>query len=171
MLNGCDILLELVDFCICNSNFLVIGSKTIKFSSNSPVFEVSCMFEQNQELRIQPSKHRLEPLREWSGRGVIRGSWCCIDGDNVWGIMRPILGGKAGDVAIIVSFDPLGREVEASPNGDLEVWEVHVFNIPFGGLVVGFLIIGHFISESLDLLTKLVFHLTVDCFMGPDGFE
>jgi hypothetical protein len=85
--------------------------------------------------------------------------------------MRPILGGETGNVAIIMSFDPFGGEVEASPNGDFEVWEVCVFNIPFRGLVIGFLVIGHFISESSDLLTKSVFHLMVDRFMGPDGFE
>jgi hypothetical protein len=85
--------------------------------------------------------------------------------------MGPILGSKTGNVAIVMSFDPFSREVKASPDGDLEVWEACVFNIPFRGLVIGFLIISHFISKSSDLLTKLVFHLTVDCFTGSDGFK
>jgi hypothetical protein len=75
MLNGCNILLELADFCICSSNFLVIGSKTIEFHGNSPVFEVSHMLKQNQELRIQPSEYRLEPMWEWSRGGIVSGGW------------------------------------------------------------------------------------------------
>jgi hypothetical protein len=87
------------------------------------------------------------------------------------GIFGPILGSKASDVSIVTSLDPFGREVEAGSNGDLEVWETHVFNIPFRGLVIGFLVISHSVSESFDLLTKSVFHLTVDRFAGSDGFE
>jgi hypothetical protein len=68
-------------------------------------------------------------------------------------------------------FDPFGGEVESSADGNLEVQEVGVFNIPFRGLVLGFLVISHLISESSDLLTKLVFHLTVDTFVGPDCLE
>jgi hypothetical protein len=85
--------------------------------------------------------------------------------------MGPILGGKTGNVAVVASFDPFGREVEASSDWDFEVWEACIFNIPFRGLVIGFLIISHFISKSSDLLTKLVFHLMVDHFTGPDGFK
>jgi hypothetical protein len=69
----------------------------------------------------------------------------------MWGILRSILGSKASDVSIVMSFDPLGREIEASPNGNFEVWEVCVFNIPFRG--------------------KLVSHLTMDCLIGFDGLE
>jgi hypothetical protein len=38
-------------------------------------------------------------------------------------------------------------------------------------LVIDSLIIGHLISKSSDLLTKLVFHCMVDHFTGSDGFE
>jgi hypothetical protein len=108
---------------------------------------------------------------EWSRGGIIGGGWRGIDRDDMWGILRSILGGKASNISIITSFDPLGREIEASPNGNFEVWEAHVFNIPFRGLFVGFLVISHFISESSDLLTKSVFHLMVDCLAGFDGLK
>jgi hypothetical protein len=81
------------------------------------------------------------------------------------------LGSKAGDVSVVTSFDPLSREVEASSNGNFEVWEVCVFSIPFRGLFVGFLVASDLISESSNLLTKSVFHLTVDSFTGFDGFK
>jgi hypothetical protein len=45
MLNCSNVLLELVDFCIGSGDFLVIGSKVIKFGSNAPVLEASCMFQ------------------------------------------------------------------------------------------------------------------------------
>jgi hypothetical protein len=70
-----------------------------------------------------------------------------------------------------LSFNPLGRQVESSSNRDFEVWESCIFNIPFRGLVIGFLVIGHSVSEAFDLLTKSIFHLTVDGFVGPNGFE
>jgi hypothetical protein len=89
----------------------------------------------------------------------------------VQGIFRSILHGEASDVTVIPSFDPLGWEVESSSNGDLEVQEACVFNIPFRGLVIGFLVVSHAVSKSSELLTKFVFHLTVDCFMGSNGFE
>jgi hypothetical protein len=89
----------------------------------------------------------------------------------MWGIMGSVLGGETGNVTVIMSFDPFSGEVEAGSDWYFEVQELCVFNIPFRGLVIGFLIIGHFISESSDLLTKSVFHLTVDHFVGPDGFE
>jgi hypothetical protein len=136
ILNGCNILLELADFCICSSNFLVVGSKTIEFGGNSPVLEAPHMLEENQELRVWPSEYRLEPMQEWSRRGVIGSGWRSIDGNDMWGILGPILGGKAGNVSIVTSFDPFGWEVEAGPNGDFEVWELRVFNIPFRGLVI-----------------------------------
>jgi hypothetical protein len=56
MLNGSNILLELMYFCICSSDFLVIGPKAIKLGCDSPVFEMLHMFQQDQELRIWPSK-------------------------------------------------------------------------------------------------------------------
>jgi hypothetical protein len=86
-------------------------------------------------------------------------------------IFGPILGCEASDVSIIMLFNPFGGEVEAGSDGDLEVWEACVFNIPFRGLVIGFLVVSHSVSKSFELLTKSVFHLMVDCFVGSDGFE
>jgi hypothetical protein len=89
----------------------------------------------------------------------------------VWGIFGSILGSKAGDVSVITLFDPFGGEVEAGSNRDFKVWESCVFNIPFRGLIIGFLVVSHSVSKSLDLLTKSVFHLMVNGLMGSDGFE
>jgi hypothetical protein len=61
MLNRGNILLELANFCICCGNFLVIGSKVIKFHGDSLVLELLGMFQQHQELRIQSSKYCSEP--------------------------------------------------------------------------------------------------------------
>jgi hypothetical protein len=86
-------------------------------------------------------------------------------------VFGSILGGEAGDIAIIVSFDPFGGEIEAGSNRDFKVWELCVFNIPFRGLVIGFLVVGHLVSESSDLLTKSVLHRTVHHFTSLDGFK
>jgi hypothetical protein len=48
---------------------------------------------------------------------------------------------------------------------------VCVFSIPFRLLVIRPLVLGDFISQSLQLLTKSVFHLIVGCFVGSDGFK
>jgi hypothetical protein len=61
MLNCGDVLLELANFCICCSDFLVIGSKVIEFSGDSPILKLSGMLQQHQELRIQSSKYCSEP--------------------------------------------------------------------------------------------------------------
>jgi hypothetical protein len=89
----------------------------------------------------------------------------------MWGVLWSVLGSKAGDIPIVMSFDPLGWEVETCSDRNFEIWELHVFNIPFRGLVIGFLVISHLISKSSDLLTKSVFHHTVDHFTGSDGFK
>jgi hypothetical protein len=46
----------------------------------------------------------------------------------MWGIFGSVLGGKAGNVAIILSFDPLGGEVKLAPMGTLR-FRNHVFSI------------------------------------------
>jgi hypothetical protein len=89
----------------------------------------------------------------------------------MWGVFGSILGSKAGNITIVLLFDPLGRQVEACANRDFEVWELCIFNIPFRGLVIGFLVVSHFVSKAFDLLTKPVFHLMVDSFAGSDGFK
>jgi hypothetical protein len=89
----------------------------------------------------------------------------------VWGVFGFSLGGKTCNVSIIALFDPLGGQEESCPNRDFEVQESGVFNIPFRGLVIGFLVFGNLVSETLDLLTKLVFHLMVDGFVGSNGLE
>jgi hypothetical protein len=89
----------------------------------------------------------------------------------VWRVFGSILGSKAGNVSIILLLDPFGRQIESHSDGDLEVWESCVFNIPFRGLIIGFLVIGHPVSKALDLFTKLVLHLMVDSFTGSNGFE
>jgi hypothetical protein len=62
MLNRGDVLLELANLCIGGSNFLVLGSKAIKLSCNSPFFELLGMFQQYQELRTWSSKYCSEPM-------------------------------------------------------------------------------------------------------------
>jgi hypothetical protein len=68
-------------------------------------------------------------------------------------------------------FDPFGWEVEACPNGQLEVWEVGVFSIPFRGLFIGLLVYGDLISKSMQLVAKSFFHFTVGLFTEFDCFE
>jgi hypothetical protein len=61
-----------------------------------------------------------EPARErFNGfvGGVGGGS---VDGNDVGGILGPVVGGEGGDFAVVKAFDPLGGEVEAGPNGDFE---------------------------------------------------
>jgi hypothetical protein len=70
-----------------------------------------------------------------------------------------------------MSLDPFGGQEEPCPNGDFEVQESGVFNIPLRGLIIGFLIFGDFVPKAFDLLTKSVFHLMVDGFTGSDGLE
>jgi hypothetical protein len=89
----------------------------------------------------------------------------------VWGVFGSILGSEAGNITIISLFDPFGGQIEAGSDRDFEVWESRVFNIPFRGLIIGLLVIGHSVTESFDLLTKLVFHLMVDGFVGSDHFK
>jgi hypothetical protein len=68
-------------------------------------------------------------------------------------------------------LDPFGRKIESCPNGQLEVGESCVFNIPIGLLLVHTLIFRDFISKSSQLVTKSVFHFMVGCFIGFDSFE
>jgi hypothetical protein len=48
---------------------------------------------------------------------------------------------------------------------------VHVFSIPFRLLVICLLVLSNFVSKSLQLFTKSVFHFMVGHFMGFNGFE
>jgi hypothetical protein len=89
----------------------------------------------------------------------------------MWGIFWPILGGEAGNIAIVMSSDPLGGQVEAHADGNLQVWELCVLNVPLWCLVIGFLIFGHPVSEASNLFAKFVFHLPVDGLVGSDSLE
>jgi hypothetical protein len=81
------------------------------------------------------------------------------------------MGREAGDVTIIKLLDPTSWQVEPSPNGEVEVGEACVFNIPLRGLLVDLLVLGDFISKSLQLVTKLLLHFMVGVFTGFDGCE
>jgi hypothetical protein len=78
---------------------------------------------------------------------------------------------EALDVPVVETLDPFGRLVEAGPNGDFEVWELGVFNMPFRGLVIGFLILGNLSTQDTDFFFEVIFKSLVVSFMASDGFK
>jgi hypothetical protein len=111
--------------------FFVIFVVVEEVCSDSLVFHSPSTLDHLEKLGMRPHKHPAEPARQGSGRCIIWWERGGIDGQDMWSIMGSIVGWEAWDVTIIESLDPLGREIEACPNWQLEVGELCVFNIPF----------------------------------------
>jgi hypothetical protein len=89
----------------------------------------------------------------------------------VKGVFWSVKVSEALDVAIVEVLNPFCWLVEASSNGELEVGEVGVFNIPFRGLVIGFLILGKSVTQCTDFSFEVIFKGLVVTFTGLDGCE
>jgi hypothetical protein len=111
----------------------------------------------------------VEPLGQWCSRGVIQSQWRCINWNNVRGVFWPIKVSEALNITIVKAFDTFGRLVEASSNGGFEIWEVGVFNIPFRGLVIGFLVVSKSVTQCTDFFFEVIFKGSVVTFAGSDS--
>jgi hypothetical protein len=112
--------LKVVNLNIDGGDFFVEVTESGNVGGDTPIVELSSRRNHGKELGVWAVYDGSEPTRERFNGFVGRVGRGGIDGNDVGGVLGPVVGGKGGDFAVVEAFDPFGGEVEAGPNGDLK---------------------------------------------------
>ena len=156
--------LKVANLNVDGGDFFVEVTESGNVGGDTPIVELSSRRNHGKELGVWAVYDGSEPARERFNGFVGGVSGGGVDGDDVGRILGPVMGGEGGDFAVVEALDPLGGEVEAGPNGDLEQGEFVVFHIPLRGIFVDFLIFTDFVSESPNLVSKAILNSPVRVF-------
>jgi hypothetical protein len=153
--------LKVTNLNVDGGDFFIEVSESGNIGGDTPIIELSSRRNHGEELGVWAVDNGSEPAQECFNGFISGMGGGGIDGNDVGRILGPIVGREGGDFTVVKTFDPFSGEVEAGPNGDLEQGKLVVFDISFQGVFVNFLVFADFVSESPNLVSKVILSSSV----------
>src|SRR6266581_2236598 len=154
MVSGRAVSLEAADLQFDALDLIVEGSVPKKVSGHAPVVERAGGLHHVVEHRGWSMEDTAEPARQGLGRVFGRDDGGRIDGEDMGGVVGAVHRSEAGDAAALQLFDPFDGARESVANGDCELGEVDILDVPIWWAVEGALVLHDLLPQAVDLIVE-----------------